>query len=304
MARKEWWPLWAVAGWFLTGNAITLAAGPELPVPLSLGGGNPDLYSASLDLAAEHTYRFQYSFSSIAGPRPGGRRETGQWTFDAGHSVLVLHPDDAGQKDTEVTVQLGLRITAQVSLGTRGMTAVLRSGQVTLGRLLAAQPPVPTRGFLFRLQTVDGHWVTVEAGGVPGPDDIPLRVNALKPGRFETFRLEVVDDTHCALRTSNGHYLSAANGGGVGGPNDATSPIHTDQQDGSDNAALFRLDLDRRTFRTTLEIESHNRMTAPRYVTAVNGGGVHGPENAALRTDATQRGRFETFGCMFSFDGD
>lgn len=281
------------------------ASAQELPTPLYLGAGNPDMYNASLELAADHTYRFGYSFTSIGGPRPGGKNESGQWTFDAHRSVLILHATDSGGAVTEVPVQLGLRISAQARLGATGPLVNFQSSQVTLGRLLAASS-IPTRRFLLELQTVNGRWLTVEDDGKHAPTSaqIPLRVDALKPGRFEMFRLEVVDETHCALRTANGHYLTATNGGGIGGPNDATSPIHTDQTDSSDNAALFRFDVDRSTLRTRWQIEPSDRMTAPRYVTAVDGGGIHGPENAAIRTDATKRGRFETFSCVFSFATD
>jgi len=308
MRVRDSWTLLTVACWALVRvcAAAAAAAASELPVPLYLDAGAPDAYSAALELAADHTYRFVYSFTSISGARPGGRSESGQWTFDAPRSLLILHPAGSSGTVTEVPVQLNLRVTAQVHLGPQGPLIELRSRQVTLGRLFAASRTVPTRRFLLKLQTADGHWLTVEDRGRDGqgPKRIPLRVDSLKPGRFETFRLEVVDETHCALRTANGHYLTATNGGGVGGPNDATSPIHTDQTDSNDNAALFRLDVDRNSLRTTLQIEPSSRLAPRRYVTAVEGGGIHGPDNAAIRTDATERGPFETFRCVFTFDAD
>ena len=83
---------------------------------------------------------------------------------------------------------------------------------------------------------------------------VPLRTDALGAGRFETFHLEVIDDTHCAFRSANGHYLTATNGGGMGGPDDITNPLHTDLKNVDDGATFFRLDYNRECHEATLAL--------------------------------------------------
>jgi hypothetical protein len=81
------------------------------------------------------------------------------------------------------------------------------------------------------IQTATGNFLTAANGGGLGGSE-PLRTDATTAGAWETFRLQrlsgtAIDGTY-ALQTANGLFVSAVNGGGIGGPNDATSPVHTD----------------------------------------------------------------------------
>ncbi|WP_052941412.1 fascin domain-containing protein [Chromobacterium subtsugae] len=98
-----------------------------------------------------------------------------------------------------------------------------------------------------------------------------------------------------ALQTSNGHYLTAVNGGGLGGPNNGPSAValHSDAKTkgGWETLYLVQLPNGRVAFRTT----------AGYYLTAVNGGGVGGPNTSAspFHTDATWASTWERFQLEF-----
>src|ERR1700733_8743691 len=83
------------------------------------------------------------------------------------------------------------------------------------------------------------HVLTAVNGGGLGDssdDGVALFTNATTASTQETFKLILQADSPAigsgmrfALQTSDGkNYLTAINGGGVGGANDATCPIHTD----------------------------------------------------------------------------
>jgi len=84
-----------------------------------------------------------------------------------------------------------------------------------------------------------------------------------------------------AIRTANGRYLTAVNGGGVGGP----GALHTDaaQIQAWEQFRLVPLGGDQYAIQTV----------SGRYLTAVNGGGVPGPNS--IHTDATQIQAWERF---------
>ena len=100
--------------------------------------------------------------------------------------------------------------------------------------------------------------------------------------------LDWVDSTHFTLRTANGHYVTAVNGGGVGGPNDASSPVHTDA---SWVGPWEELTLNYDSTTKQAMIQTPNGC----YLTAVNGGGFGGPNNVPIHTDATAVGPWEKF---------
>ncbi|MGC2029850.1 MAG: hypothetical protein WA642_07510 [Steroidobacteraceae bacterium] len=144
------------------------------------------------------------------------------------------------------------------------------------------------------IQTASGNYLTaVNAGGLGGPDTGPaavaLHTDATAAGPWETFRIVWLNSTYTqfALQTSGGNYVTAVNGGGVGGPNDSTSPMHTDAKSIAEWEML------------TLNFLPNNQVTISvpdgRFLTAVNGGGISGPTISPIRTDAVRHGAWEAF---------
>jgi C1A family cysteine protease len=170
------------------------------------------------------------------------------------------------------------------------------SGQVGFGELIdsysgaiLASPSMAT----VALKTINGHYITVVNGGGlggpnTGPNAVALHTDATKVGPWETFKVEWVDSTHFALKTVNGNYLTAVNGGGIGGPNNMSSPVHTDA---STAGPWEKLTLDYNPMTKTATLRTLNGQ----YLTAVNGGGFGGPNNVPIHTDATRLGPWETF---------
>jgi len=82
---------------------------------------------------------------------------------------------------------------------------------------------------LFALRTADGHYLTaVQGGGIGGPNDVtsPVHTDARVIGPWELWTLNFLPGgSQVTLRSANGHFLTAVNGGGVGGSND---PVATD----------------------------------------------------------------------------
>lgn len=143
------------------------------------------------------------------------------------------------------------------------------------------------------LKTQKGHSVTVvNGGGLGGPNTSPravaLHTDATTPGPWETFQLQWLDGMWCTLQTENGHYLTAVNGGGIGGPNDSTCPVHTDAT-WSLGWEQLTLNYDAVTKTATLQTPDGH------FLTAVNGGGIGGPDSAPFHTDATAVGPWEKF---------
>jgi hypothetical protein len=144
------------------------------------------------------------------------------------------------------------------------------------------------------IKTSDGHFLTAaDGGGYGGPNEGPravaLHSDASKAGPWEIFDWIWLDQTHShfALRTPKGTFVSAVNGGGLGGPNDGRSPFHTDARTlGIDE--VYRVEFDengKATLRTRKGF----------YITAVRGGGYGGPNTMPIHTDATSIGPWEMF---------
>ena len=144
------------------------------------------------------------------------------------------------------------------------------------------------------LRTNGGNYVTiVDGGGLGGPNNGPgavaLHTDAAAAGPWEQFQVVwVPGSNHVALKTEDGHYVTAINGGGIGGPNDQTCPVHTDATAIQGWEQLV-LDYDPNTQIGTL------RTSDGHYLTAVNGGGFGGPNDVPIHTDATTVGPWETF---------
>jgi hypothetical protein len=144
------------------------------------------------------------------------------------------------------------------------------------------------------LRTNDGHFVTiVNGGGFGGPNSGPgvvaLHTDAKIAGPWEQFRLEWLEGNNLALKTASGNYVTAVNGGGISGSNDASCPVHTDATDPTGTWQQVTLNYDQDTQIGTIQTVNGY------YLTAVNGGGIGGANNVPIHTDATTIGPWETF---------
>jgi hypothetical protein len=155
--------------------------------------------------------------------------------------------------------------------------------------------PCQSGGEVTAIQTISGNYLTaVEQGGLGGSEQSlcapALQTNATQAGPSETFALQWLDQSQrvFALKTSDGHYVTAVEGGGIGGPNDARSPVHTDA------TVVGPWELWRVEF---LPDGEHVLLRTPdgHYVTAVRGGGIGGPNDVPMHTDAVQLGPWERF---------
>ena len=167
-------------------------------------------------------------------------------------------------------------------------------GDWTLQRYYLDRKALPACGTVA-LKTVNGHTITVvNEGGLGGPNNGPgavaLHTDATTVGPWERFTVEWLDSEQrrFALKTVNGNYVTAVNGGGIGGPNDATSPIHTDA---TWVGPWEKLTMNHDEATGTVTLQTPNG----RYVTAVNGGEFGGPSNVPIHTDAVKAGQWETF---------
>ena len=145
-------------------------------------------------------------------------------------------------------------------------------------------------------RTQNGHYVTaVNGGGLGGPDsgpgEVALHTDATKAGPWEMFTIVWVNRAQCkfALKTSNNNFVTAVNGGGIGGPNSGQSPVHTDATvvgPWEHFTITPQADNVHATVRTS---DGRN------FLTAVNGGGLGGPNDVPIHTDANSIGPWEEF---------
>ncbi len=156
--------------------------------------------------------------------------------------------------------------------------------------------------YFGQIYTPNGHNLVTAvnggglAGSVPG---VALNTNATAAGAFETFKLILqpgsppigTSGMKFALQTSAGNYVTAINGGGVGGPNDATCPVHTDATIANawEGFIINVVDDSVSPPNVTIQTETGN------FVTAVNGGGINGGNTQPIHTDATSVGAWEQF---------
>jgi hypothetical protein len=147
------------------------------------------------------------------------------------------------------------------------------------------------------------HFLTaVNGGGLGGPDSGPglvaLHTDATTPGPWEMFRIIILSggpeffstNTSFALQTVEGNFVTAVDGGGIGGLNNATCPIHTDATNFGE-WETYLINVVDKTAPVTVTIQTGNG----NYRTAVNGGGVGVPAAAPAHTDATKASTWETF---------
>ncbi len=160
---------------------------------------------------------------------------------------------------------------------------------------LISTPPTSTTKIRCAIKTINGNPLTiVEGGGLGGPNSGPgstaLHTDASRAAEWETFKIEWLDATKTkfALKTKNGNYVTAVNGGGIGGPNDSTCPVHTDATwiGPWERLTLIMVNSD------TVYIQTPDGT----YLNAANGGGFGEPANKQpIHTDATSIGPWETF---------
>lgn len=99
------------------------------------------------------------------------------------------------------------------------------------GTSTAGEPPWIAVSANILTSSMHDYWYVVNGGGLGG-QGAALNTTAL--ARVNTiFNIVWLDNVYgayamFALQTPQGHYVTAINNGGMGGPNDATSPIHTD----------------------------------------------------------------------------
>ena len=155
----------------------------------------------------------------------------------------------------------------------------------------AAEPPAGV--VVAAIQTATGNYLTAVNGGMlagPGTALAALRTDATVAGPWQTFTVVWVDSAHTqfALQTSDGHYVTAVGGGGMGGPNNNSTPVHTDAKTIGPWETL------------TLNFLPNNQLTIKvpngRFLTAVNGGGMTGPTpSSPIQTTAVHHAAWETF---------
>ncbi len=148
------------------------------------------------------------------------------------------------------------------------------------------------------IQVPNGDFVyAVNGGGLGNPSSGPgataLNTNRTVAAAWETFTLVQVNSEQFALQTANGNFVTFVNGGGMGGPNDDTSPVHTDATSVSADT----------TFILTMlpdNVHATLQTCSGQFITANNGGGFGGPNNVPIHTDAKTRGPWETFSFVAS----
>ncbi len=123
----------------------------------------------------------------------------------------------------------------------------------------------------------------VSEGGLPaGNSGVAISSDATSIGKNELFTLVCVDiaNQKYALQTAKGNFVTFVNEGGIGGSNSAASPLHTDAK------------WVKAWEKFTLEFQTNGKVAIKcpngvNYLSAVNGGGVGGPNTTPLHTDAT-----------------
>ena len=152
----------------------------------------------------------------------------------------------------------------------------------------AQQPSFTLNG---AIQTSAGNFFTaVNGGGQGGAGGEALSTLSTVAGPNETFQLVWQNRQQCkfALTTRDGHFVTAMNGGGVGGTNSGLSPMHTDATSVRqwENFGLLIQPDGISTFIRTAD--------GQHFVTAAGGGSVNGT-GMPFGTTATSVGAFEQF---------
>jgi hypothetical protein len=124
----------------------------------------------------------------------------------------------------------GLFLSAANSGGLSGPNGALNTNRIQAQswETFSCHLTVPNQ---LALQTANGQWVTaVNGGSIGGPNADPYEIQTNRPQAqcWETFKISTTDGLQCTLMTNSGNYVTAVNGGGVGGNDTQNSlPIHT-----------------------------------------------------------------------------
>lgn len=141
----------------------------------------------------------------------------------------------------------------------------------------------------YGIQTVNGHFWTVVNGGAVGDKVAAFNTEdswVTPDAKFTVVPIDPATGTF-ALRCPDGLYVTAINGGGIGGPNNHESPVHTDARYiGKYETIAFEAQPD-----GTTAIKSCYGY----YITAVNGGGWPEEKGKPFRTNTVEIGPWETF---------
>jgi hypothetical protein len=153
------------------------------------------------------------------------------------------------------------------------------------------------------IRTSGGFFVTAIGGG-GGPTEpncnpgwVALHENATSIGPWETFKLvpaptTVAGQRAYAFRTSDGDYITAVNGGGMGenGTNPSSQLITNATSIGAQEE--FRIIPVSAASDGKVAIQTSD---GKHFVTAVNGGGCGGPDSVPFHSNAKVIGPYESF---------
>jgi hypothetical protein len=143
------------------------------------------------------------------------------------------------------------------------------------------------------IQVPSGNYLYAVGGGglgnpATGPGSTALNTDRTVAQGWETFTLVQLNSEQFALQTASGNFVTFVNGGGMGGPNDSTSPVHTDATSIDADSTFIITMLPDNVHATIQTCDGH-------YLTANNSGGFGGPNNVPIHTDATKAQAWEAF---------
>ncbi len=133
---------------------------------------------------------------------------------------------------TTVTIQTfyGQFLTAVIGGGLSGSDAAINTNRTVQSTWETFNCKF-TSPRIVTFQTTNGQFVTaVNGGGIGGPNANPYEIHtdARQAQTWEQFTILTDNENHCALKTSNGSFVTAVNGGGWGNNDQANKfPIHT-----------------------------------------------------------------------------
>lgn len=139
------------------------------------------------------------------------------------------------------------------------------------------------------LMTAKGNFVkVVNNGGIKADDEAAFSSNRTTAQKYERFTIEVIDqDMHTfAIKTNNGRYVTAVDGGGQAGAGDTPWALTTDATTiGKEEVLVLEMQRD----------DTYALMTSDGYyITANHGGGQNYPGDP-MRTNAKSIGPCEIF---------
>jgi hypothetical protein len=153
------------------------------------------------------------------------------------------------------------------------------------------------------IRTSNGHFLTAVNGGGLGGGNAALQTDRTQAAGWETFELTFINSSlsQFTMSTYDGMFVSAVNGGGIGGPNGSVAPIHADTTTiGSWEKFTISEPVPCATKAQSIDVIKNlfafcaNIQTSDgHFVTAQNGGGIGGPNNIPIHTDATRAGSWE-----------